>query len=187
MRPQQLAHLTDYFVDIICGSEGEGVCVCVGCVCVCVCVCGCGWLGGYPHRLPSHTLSTYALTSTLPSPHLPINTHTHPHTHTTRAPTYMLTHAHTHMPTHKHMHTHKHTHTHKHMHTHAHTSHTHKEDSSRSRNIEIKPLGCPLLKCLPRTRTARINNGHASYFAEASCFLALQEGVIARENVASCV
>ena len=37
----------------------------------------------------------------------------------------------------------------------------------------FKPLGCLLLKCLPRTRTARSNDGHASYFAEAPCFLAL--------------
>ena len=48
------------------------------------------------------------------------------------------------------------------------------EDSSRSRNIEIKPLACLLLKCLPRTRTARSNDGHARYFAEAPCFLAPQ-------------
>ena len=48
------------------------------------------------------------------------------------------------------------------------------EDSFRSRNIEYlpKPLGCLPLNCLLRTRTARINDGHASYFAEAPCFLA---------------
>ena len=38
----------------------------------------------------------------------------------------------------------------------------------------FKPLGCLLLECLPRTRTARINDGHASYFAGAPCFLAPQ-------------
>ena len=36
----------------------------------------------------------------------------------------------------------------------------------------FKPLCCLLLNSLPRTRTARRNNGHASYFAEAPCFLA---------------
>ena len=50
------------------------------------------------------------------------------------------------------------------------------EDSSRSRNIEtkslFKPLGCLLLKCLPRT--ARSNDGQASYFTEVLCFLASQ-------------
>jgi len=30
------------------------------------------------------------------------------------------------------------------------------------------------LKCVPQTRTARINDGHASYFAEAPCLLAPQ-------------
>ena len=40
--------------------------------------------------------------------------------------------------------------------------------------IEIKPLGCLLLKCLLRTRTTRSNDGHASYFTEAHCFLAPQ-------------
>ena len=47
------------------------------------------------------------------------------------------------------------------------------EDSSRNRFLYLtsKPLGCLPLKCLLRTRTARINNGHTSYFAEASCFL----------------
>ena len=48
------------------------------------------------------------------------------------------------------------------------------EYSSCSRNINIKPLGCLPLKCLPWTRTARINDGHASYFAEVPSFLALQ-------------
>ena len=31
------------------------------------------------------------------------------------------------------------------------------------------------LGCLPRTQTARINDGHASYFAEVPCFLAPQD------------
>ena len=31
------------------------------------------------------------------------------------------------------------------------------------------PLDCLPLKCLLRTRTARINDGHVSYFAEAPC------------------
>ena len=37
-----------------------------------------------------------------------------------------------------------------------------------------KPLGCQPLKCLLQTRTACINDGHTSYFAEAPCFLAPQ-------------
>ena len=48
------------------------------------------------------------------------------------------------------------------------------EDSSRSQNIEIKPLGSLLLKCSPRTRTAHSNDGHTSYVTEAPCFLAPQ-------------
>ena len=50
------------------------------------------------------------------------------------------------------------------------------EDLSRSLNIEIKfiikSLSRLLLKCLPRTWTARSNDVHASYLAEAPCFLA---------------
>ena len=38
----------------------------------------------------------------------------------------------------------------------------------------FKPLGYLPLKCLPQTWTARINDRHTSYFAEAPCFLALQ-------------
>ena len=51
---------------------------------------------------------------------------------------------------------------------------TPEEDSSRSRNIEIKPFGCLLLKCLPWTWTTHSNNGHANYFVEAPCFLVPQ-------------
>ena len=40
------------------------------------------------------------------------------------------------------------------------------EDSFHSQNIEIKPLGRLLLKCLPRTWTTRSNDGHASYFGK---------------------
>ena len=39
------------------------------------------------------------------------------------------------------------------------------------RSSLFKPLGCLPLKCLPQTRTARINDGHASYFTEVPCFL----------------
>ena len=52
-----------------------------------------------------------------------------------------------------------------------------RKDSPRCRNIEIylpKPLGCLPLKCLLRTRTAHINDGHTSFFAEAPCFLTPQ-------------
>ena len=44
-----------------------------------------------------------------------------------------------------------------------------KEDSSRSRNI--KPLGCSPRKCLPRTRTVGINDGHASLVLRRSALL----------------
>ena len=35
----------------------------------------------------------------------------------------------------------------------------------------FKPLVCIMLKCLPQPWTTHSNNGHASYFAEAPCFL----------------
>ena len=42
------------------------------------------------------------------------------------------------------------------------------------RSSLFKPLGCLLLRCLPRMQTTRSNDEHASYFAEAPCFLALR-------------
>ena len=43
------------------------------------------------------------------------------------------------------------------------------------RKIIFKPLGCLSLKCLLHANVnARINDGHASYFAEELCFLAPQ-------------
>ena len=50
-----------------------------------------------------------------------------------------------------------------------------------------KSLSCLLLKCLPWTRTARSNDGHASYFAEAPCFLDPQRWSSAayRSNIGS--
>ena len=38
----------------------------------------------------------------------------------------------------------------------------------------FQSLSCLPLKCLSRTWTAQINDGHASYFAEGLCFLAPQ-------------
>jgi len=49
------------------------------------------------------------------------------------------------------------------------TTHTHP-----TVKILFKPLGYLPLKCLQQTWTTRINDGHASYFAKAPCFLALQ-------------
>ena len=42
-----------------------------------------------------------------------------------------------------------------------------------SRSQNAKSRGCLLLKCLPQTRTACINDGHASYFAEVPSSLTL--------------
>ena len=40
--------------------------------------------------------------------------------------------------------------------------------------LSLLPFGCLLLKCLPQTQTACSNDGHASYFVHAPCFLTPQ-------------
>ena len=50
------------------------------------------------------------------------------------------------------------------------------------RKITVKPLCCLLLNCLPRTRTACSNDGHASYFAEAPCSRLLPGGTAIRDS-----